>query len=167
VLGDIMNLTLELDEPLALRLQRQASQEQLSVAEFICQFLEIHWVEQKEKSESVSESITDSEQFEFSWDDSDWEEWDNDDWIQNEASNLQQPNHIPNDDTYWKKIYAELKAIDPEHEAQIEEKYGPNFLDNTSHLIDTGLPDEEVRYLVESPELSEQSYWVKADRGFS
>lgn len=155
-----MILTLQLDTPLAVRLQTQATIQKVSLAEFVHQFLDTHWGEIKQKNEPELEP------FEQEWSDDDWDEWSSDEWIYNETSNSKQQNHIQNDGAYWEQVYTELRDSDPDHEAEIDRKYGKGIeiLHNSSGLIDTGLPVEEIRYILESPNLSQQSIWAETDR---
>ena len=155
-----MNLTLQLDEPLAMRLQKQAAMHKVSLTEFVYQFLDTHWGEATPEPTTTS----DLDVFDDEWDDDDWDEWNSDEWLDHEGSNSQQ-HHNRHDSSHWETIYAELRELDPEHEAEIDRKYGTGIdvLHNSSGLIDTGLPVEEIRYIIESPELSQQSIWVESN----
>ncbi|MEM7538924.1 MAG: hypothetical protein AAF639_42600 [Chloroflexota bacterium] len=169
-----MHLTLQLDEPWATRLQTQATKQQVSVTEFIYQFLDKHWSGVTESdavndgTEQIVSQYTDDPfapvvmQDGEIWTDDDLDEWHNDDWIEKELANPTQHPHIRSDDAYWEKIYAEMRAIDPEHEAEMDRKYGTGLeaLYKTAGMIDTGLPAEEIRYLIESPELSQENIWL-------
>ena len=147
-----MILTLQLEESLAKHLQKQAMKQKVSLTNFIHHFLDVHWgrTEQDEvanNNESEQPNIDEKDEVVL---------------FQDHSYHQEQQGYVDDDDEYWEHLYAELREMDPELEDEIDRVYGTgtDLLHNTAGIFGKGLPDEEVRYIVESPELSQQSLWI-------
>ncbi|MEM7538353.1 MAG: hypothetical protein AAF639_39660 [Chloroflexota bacterium] len=159
-----MFVKIQFQESIFSRLQRKATNLQISIEELIHRFVDMQLGDGAKMNGTQSNSAQALLQPLNEWEDDEWEdddEWIEDEWDDEAVLNVQHPTHIRNDDEYWEQVYAELREIDPEHEAYIEHTYGTgiDLLNNTAGILGKGLPQGVVQYIVESPELSQQSLW--------
>ncbi|MEM7530936.1 MAG: hypothetical protein AAF639_02065 [Chloroflexota bacterium] len=156
-----MSIAVYLEEPLAVRLEKRAAALQISLEDLVHRFLDTQLqnepenVEQKqhyEPLESLMPELADDVWDEIEWvDEEEWdEEWDEEPWTIEDAKAAQE------------KFMLELEQEMAEMEGEIRREYGTgiDLVRNTAGMIDPGLSKEEMIYLIESPELSQQSLWL-------
>ena len=134
-----MFIKLQFKESIFSTLQREATNLQISIEELIHRFVDVQLGSKKKTNEVQLDQTQDLVQTIDGSDDEAWndeDDWIDDDWNDEQVLNLAQPTHIRNDDAYWEQIYAEMREIDPEHEANIERNYGTghDLLQNTAGI---------------------------------